>query len=253
MWEPKELASYGLGQNRTPVHTAYRDSDAGYLLLGLALERASGQTAAQLIRQYVTTPLGLSSTSLPGVTAAAPAPAPALRGAYLPQEAGAYQCAKPADITVSSSSMGYTDSGVTSTITDLGRYAQAEAVQALRTKDTPKRFGSPLPAADGAPSWYQSAGGAKLVGSMIGQHGATPGYLTAAYSDPASGFTVAVVLNDSSAGSAMIGDLAFELAAIASKTPAAKGHKAPAFALPFTAEDYAKAVDGAAICPLPQG
>ncbi|GAA4479791.1 serine hydrolase domain-containing protein [Microbacterium panaciterrae] len=253
VWEPKELASYGLGQNRTPAHTAYRDSDAGYLLLGAALERASGQTAAQLIRQYVTAPLGLSSTALPGSKAAAPAPAPALKGAFLPQENGAYQCAKPTDITVSSSSMGYTDSGVTSTIADLGKYAQAEAAQALRTKTTPKRFGAPLPAAAGAPSWYQATGGAMLVGSMIGQHGMTAGYLTAAYADPTSGFTVAIVLNDSSAGSTLIGDLSFELAAIASKAPAAKGQKAPAFALPFTPEDYAKAVDGAAICPLPQG
>lgn len=253
VWEPKELASFGLAQNRTPAHAAFRDSDAGYLLLGLALERASGQTAAQLIRQYVTVPLTLGSTGLPGVTAAAPTPTPTLRGSFLTQENGAYQCTKPTDITVASSSMGYTDSGVTSTITDLGRYAQAEAVQALRVKDKPKRFAAPLSIADGAPSWYQTAGGARLVGSMVGQHGTTPGYLTAAYSDPATGFTVAVVLNDSTVGGSFIGDLAFELAAIASKAPPATGQKAPTFALPFTAEDYAKAVDSAAICPLPKG
>ncbi|MDQ4214919.1 serine hydrolase domain-containing protein [Microbacterium capsulatum] len=253
-WEPKELASYGLGQSRTPAHTAYRDSDAGYLLLGLALERATGRTAAQLIREYVTSPLGLSSTSLPGSTADAPQPAPALDGFYLPQAAnGAYACDKPADITVASASMGYTASGVVSTIDDLGRYAQAAAVQALRVKDTPKRFGKPLAVASGAPSWYQATGGAYLVGSLIGQHGAIPGYLTAAYSDPASGFTVAVVLNDSSAGGGIAGDLAWELSAIASKAPPAKGRKAPAFALPFTADDRSKSVDAAAICHPAQG
>lgn len=252
-WEPKELASYGLAQNRTPPHTGYRDSDAGYLLLGQALERATGQTAAQLISEYVATPLGLTSTSLPAPQAAAPSPSPALDGSFLAQVDGAYQCAKPSDITVSSSSNGYTDSGVVSTVEDLGRYMQAEAAQALRVKKTPKRFGSPLPVADGAPSWYQATGGGFLVGSMIGQHGGTPGYLTAAYSDPGTGFTIVVVLNDSTIGSSFIGDLAFELAAIASKAPASKGRTAPEFALPFTAEDYAKAVDGAAVCPLPQG
>jgi len=252
-WEPKELAAYGLAQNRTPANSGYRDSDAGFLLLGQALERATGQTAAQLIRQYVTSPLGLDATSLPGPQAAAPTPGPALEGFYLAKADGAYQCAKPTDITVSSSSNGYTDAGVVSTIADLGRYAQAEAAQALRLKKTPKRFGSPLPIADGAPSWYQTTGGARLVGSMIGQHGGTPGYLTAAYSDPSTGFTVAVVLNDSTAGGSVVGDLAFELAAIASKSSAAKGSTAPEFALPFTSDDYAKAVDGAAICPLPQG
>lgn len=252
-WEPKELASYGLAQTRTPAHTGYRDSDAGYLLLGQALERATGQTAAQLIREYVAAPLGLNSTSLPSPSAAAPTPAPALKGSYLTQVDGAYQCAKPTDITVSSSSNGYTDSGVVSTVADLGRYIQAEAAQALRVKKTPKRFGSALPVAEGAPSWYKATGGAYLVGSMIGQHGGTPGYLTAAYSDPETGFTLVIVLNDSTIGSAFVGDLAFELAAIASKTPAAKGRTAPGFALPFTAESYAKSVDRAAVCPLPQG
>lgn len=252
-WEPKELASYGLAQNRTPPHTGYRDSDAGFLLLGQALERATGQTAAQLIHEYVAAPLGLNATSLPGPQAAAPTPSPALKGSFLPQVDGALQCAKPTDITVSSSSNGYTDSGVVSTVTDLGRYMQAEAAQALRVKKTPKRFGSPLPVAEGAPSWYQATGGAYLVGSMIGQHGGTPGYLTGAYSDPATGFTVVVVLNDSTAGSSFIGDLVFELAAIASKAPAGKGGSAPEFALPFTAEDYAKSVDRTAVCPLPQG
>ena len=44
IWDPRELASYGLGQPRaTEPGAAYRDSDAGYLLLGLALERAIGQ------------------------------------------------------------------------------------------------------------------------------------------------------------------------------------------------------------------
>ena len=43
-----------------------------------------------------------------------------------------------------------------------------------------------------------------------------PGYITAAFSDPATGFTIAVVLNDSTAGSGMGAYLAWELAAIAS-------------------------------------
>ncbi|WP_417555313.1 serine hydrolase domain-containing protein [Microbacterium sp.] len=253
VWAPLQLASFGLGQQRGPAHTAYRDSDAGYLMLGMALERISGESASQLISQYVTTPLGLKSTSLPGAAGAVPKPAPALKGAYLPlAEDGTYDCAKPVDITESSASIGYTDSGVVSTITDLGRYAQAEARQALRAKDAkPARFASPLPAAPGAPAWYQATGGAYLVGSMIGQHGWVPGYATSAYSDPATGFTVAVTLNDSSAGSAPAAYLAWELAAIASKAPAAKGQTAPQFGLPFTAEQYAQQMTNAAICQPP--
>ncbi|BDZ40116.1 serine hydrolase domain-containing protein [Microbacterium suwonense] len=74
VWAPLQLASFGLGAQRSAAHTAYRDSDAGYLMLGMALERASGMSASQLISKYVTTPLELDSTSLPSDAAAAPRP-----------------------------------------------------------------------------------------------------------------------------------------------------------------------------------
>ncbi|MEJ1089231.1 serine hydrolase domain-containing protein [Microbacterium sp. Mu-80] len=252
-WAPLRLASYGLGVSRTAAHTAYRDSDAGYILLGLALERVSGKTAAELIDEYVTTPLGLASTSLPSPVAAAPKPGPSLDGNYLPPaEGGGYDCAAPIDITKSSSSIGFTDSGVTSNITDLGRYVQAEARQALRAEGAePARFAEPLPTSSKAPSWYQATGGALMVGSMIGQQGWVPGYATAAYSDPATGFTVAVTLNNSSAGGSIAAYLAWQLAAIASKAPAAEGQTAPEFGLPFTAEQYGQSIADAAICSPP--
>ncbi len=250
-WVPLELAGYGLATSRTPVGT-YRDSDAGYLLLGLALERASGLSASQLISTYVSDPLGLASTSLPTGAAAPPSTGPVMKGHHLSAVEGGFNCAAPNDITTLSSSTGFTDSGVVSTISDLGRYVQAEAAQVLRTKEEPARFGTPLPVSPEAPSWYQAAGGGYLVGSMIGQHGWTPGYATAAYSDPQSGFTVAVVLNNSTAGSGVVQSLAWELAAIASKAPAAEGQTAPEFGLPFTAEQYHQAVtDSGLACVAP--
>ena len=254
VWSPLELAGFGLARERVAPHTTYRDSDAGYLLLGLALERASGMSASELIAEYVTEPLGLSETSLPSPAPAKPGTGAALNGHYLNSVEGGYDCAAPVDITTLSSSTGFTDSGVVSTITDLGRYAQAEAAQVLRgdKKDKPNRFGAPLSGADGAASWFQATGGAYLVGSMIGQHGWTPGYATAAYSDPATGFTVAVVLNDSTAGAQFAQHLSWELAAIASKAPAAAGQTAPEFGLPFTAEQYHQAITDAAIpCVAP--
>lgn len=246
-WAPLELATFGLASGRTEPHTTYRDSDAAFLVLGLALERASGMTASELIAEYVTRPLELTATSLPGPTAAPPSTGPVMNGHYLPSVEGGYTCAAPADITVLSSSTGFTDSGVVSTIEDLGRYAQAEAKQVLRTKDEPARFGTPLPVSEKAPSWYQATGGALLVGPLIGQQGSTPGYSTAAYSDPTTGFTVAVSLNDSTVGGTIAAYLAWELAAIASKAPAASGQTAPEFGLPFTAEQYHDAITKAAI------
>lgn len=252
VWAPLELAGFGLGRERVPAHTTYRDSDAGYLLLGLALERASGMSASELIAEYVTEPLGLPDTSLPRPAAAPPSTGPVMNGHYLPAVEGGFNCEAPVDITTLSSSSGFTDSGVVSTITDLGRYAQAEAAQVLRTQEEPDRFGAPLPVSAKSPSWYQATGGAYLVGSMIGQHGWTPGYATAAYSDPTTGFTVAVVLNDSTAGATIAPYLSWELAAIASKAPAASGQTAPEFGLPFTAEQYHQAIaDAAVACVAP--
>lgn len=252
VWDPLELAASGLGRGRVAPHTTYRDSDAGYLVLGLALERATGMTASELIAEYVTTPLGLESTSLPGGDAAAPSDGPVMNGHYLNAVEGGYDCAAPVDITKLSASSGYTDSGVVSTIEDLGRYAQAEAMQALRPDGEPNRFAAPLPAYQDAPAWFQATGGAYIAGSMIGQHGWTPGYATAAYSDPATGFTVAVSLNDSTLGGSIAQFLAWELAALASKAPAASGQTAPEFGLPFSAEQYHQAIADAAItCVAP--
>lgn len=251
-WAPLELASFGLGRAPGTAHTTYRDSDAGYLMLGLALQRASGRSASQLIAEYVTTPLELENTGLPSPAAAPPSDGAVLKGHYLPAIEGGYNCTAPVDITTMSSSTGFTDSGAVSTIEDLGRYVQAEARQALRGPNAePDRFGSPLPASESAPSWYQATGGGYLVGSMIGQHGWTPGYATAAYADPATGFTVAVVLNNSSAGGSPAAYLAWELAAIASKAPAAEGQSAPEFGLPFTAEQYHQAISGLTVCATP--
>ncbi|WP_417509394.1 serine hydrolase domain-containing protein [Microbacterium sp.] len=250
VWAPLELASFGLGQAPTAPHTTYRDSDAGYLLLGLALERASGMTASELIAKYVANPLELTSTSLPSPAAAVPGENP-LSGNRLNAIEGGYDCTAPVDITTLSSSVGYTDSGVVSTIDELGRFAQAAARQGLREDPKPDQFAAPLPVSADAESWYQATGGAYLVGPLIGQHGATPGYTTAAYADPTTGFTVAVVLNNSTSGSSVAAYLAWELAAIASKAPAAQGQTAPEFGLPFTAEQYHEAISAMAVCATP--
>ena len=169
----------------------------------------------------------------------------------LPGPDGVINCAEPLDITTMSSSLGFTDSGVTSTISDLGRYAQALASGALAREGQPDRWANPLPVSPDGPSWLQATGGAFLAGSLVGQHGWVPGYLTSVYSDPETGMTVAVVLNNSAAGSTLAASLAWELAAIASKAPAASGETAPQFGLPWTAEQYHEAITQAAVCPLP--
>lgn len=247
VWNPRELASYGLGATLPGAPgTVFRDSDTAYVVLGMALERASGKTAAELYDHYVFEPLGLSATAL-SAKGAGGTRLTGLRVGATPE--GAVDCAEPVEVGVLSASAGYTASGVVSTIDDLGRYAQALALGA-RSYDSAKRWKSPLPAYADAPSWYTATGGAYQAGSLVGQFGSVPGYLTAAFADRNTGTTVAVVLNNSSAQAGVILSLAWELAALASKVPV-DGDSA-AGGLPWTAEQYAAAVEQAAVCPLPQ-
>lgn len=252
VWNPRELASYGLGQPRTTEPGArYRASDAGYLLLATALENATGRSSAELFEDHVFDPLDLTATQLPDGVPAAAGPGPVLTGLYSQKDAdGVMNCADPRDVTEMSASSGFTDSGVVSNIRDLGRYVQSLASGAILPEGV-DRFEEPYAVYDGAPSWYNTRGGAILAGSLIGQYGSVPGYTVAAYSDPESGLTVALVLNNSGGGSGFGTYLAWELAAIASKAPAASGAEAPEAGLPWTAEQYHQAIAAAAICPLP--
>lgn len=252
-WNPRELASYGLGHERTTAPgTAYKDSDAGYIMLGVALERATGRSAADLLADYVFDPLDLVATQLPSSAAAEPSTSgPVLTGLHtLRDAAGAVNCTEPLDVTELSASTGYTDSGVVSDIRDLGRYAQALAAGAILPEGV-DRFDDPVAVFDGAPSWYTASGGALQAGSLIGQFGSVPGYATAAFSDPNSGLTVAVVLNNSGGGAGFAQNLAWELAAIASKAPSTDGAATPDAGLPWTAQQYHDQIAAAAICAAP--
>ncbi|MCR2813949.1 beta-lactamase family protein [Microbacterium sp. zg.Y1090] len=255
VWNPKELAAYGMGSDRTGAPgAAFVDSDTGYVLLGIALERATGMTAAEMYRTYVAEPLGLDATGLPAPTRdLAAVEAPFLAGLYSADNAeGAVDCLAPRDLTSLSASSGYTATGVVSDIDDLGLYVQALATSSLPGAGE-DRFASPLPVSPDAPSWNTAAGGAYQAGSLIGQYGSVPGYITGAFADPATGMAVAVVLNNSRATAAIGEYLAWELAAIASKAPAAAGQTAPTAGLPWTAEQYAEQIAASAVCAAPEG
>ncbi|KHK95919.1 hypothetical protein LK09_17515 [Microbacterium mangrovi] len=249
-WSARELVSYGLGNASSAAPgTKYVPSDAGYLLLGLALEQATGETPAQILQNQVFRPLGLQHTTLPGDAAAPPVAggSEALPGYAVQRSSnGALQCKAPTDVTTMSATYSSTDSGVVTDITDLSTYVRALATGALVSDKS--RFQNALAVSPTSPVWFTAAGGALQAGSLIGQYGKSPGYLTAAFSEPVSGLTVAVVLNNSTATSTTALSLAWQLAAIASKAPASGSSTAPAAGLPWTADTYAAAVQANAVC-----
>lgn len=246
VWSPRELLAYGMSSGLAfEPGTAYRDSDTGYLLLGLALERASGKSAAELMEEYIFEPVGMTSTSLPRGTAA---DSTSLAGHRSGDVDGAVACTAPTDLTSLSTSTGFTAAGVVSTVTDLGRYAQSLATGA-RSYDVEARFAEPRAVGAKTPSWFTTTGGSYQAGSLVGQFGSVPGYLTAAFADRQTGMTVVLVLNNSRASAAVVRATAWQLAAIASKTPAAAGETAPEAGLPWTAESMVAEIDKSAVCP----
>ncbi|MFT4214370.1 MAG: serine hydrolase domain-containing protein [Microbacterium sp.] len=245
-WPPRELLAYGMSRGtKNDPGVAFLDADTGYVLLGLALEKASGMTAAELYQEYVFEPMGLTETSLP---VDAEVQLNGFRSGD--DEDGDVACTEPIDLTALSPSAGYTAFGVETDLTDLGRYIQAVAVQG-RSYDTDDRWESPLTISDDGPSWFTAKGGLYQAGTLVGQYGSMPGYLTAAFADSNTGMTVVVVLNNSRASGTIARNLAWELAAIASKAPAADGQTAPEAGLPWTADEMADDIVDAAVCPLP--
>lgn len=253
VWNARELMAYGISKPRlNDPGVAFASSPTNYLLAGLAIERVTEQSLGEVIAERVTTPLDLPSTAIPAPAAAVPGTAPLTGHWSQPNAEGAFDCAQPLEFTTMSASYGDAASGAVTNIRDLGRYAQALATDALLPDGT-DRFANPVPVASDQPTWFTAAGGAYQAGSLIGQFGSTPGYTVGAFADPATGMSIAVVLNNSAGNENTGAWLAWELAAMASKAPAAQGQTAPEAGLPWTAEQMRENITANAICSAPAG
>ncbi|WEO77429.1 serine hydrolase [Cryobacterium sp. SO2] len=248
-WPPLELVSGGLGSARVGAPgKAWSRSEPGIQLLGMALEAATGDDWPTLYNRYVFGPLGLHATSYPGpqeldVPGAHPHGwAAALTGAGTPD------CARMLDVTRLSTSMAGVAGGVVSTLGDLRTWSQALATGSLLATDTARQQWTTV-AETGAPDWRGYGLGAEQLGPVRGSTGQIPGYLSATLSDPDSGLTVVVMVNDSSAGEDFALDLARRLVAIAAQTPVSDGRTAADLELPWTAVDAAAAMRADAVCP----
>lgn len=246
VWSDTELVSpVASSRDASAPGTVFSDSDSSYVLLGMALEDATRKSSEELFEQYVFGPIGMTNSSLPSK------PTATLEGLWSPSaEDGSAVCAEPLNLGSLSPTLTSTSGGVVTDLEDLGLYTRALATGS-RPYDTKKRFDDPLPAAPDAPSWFTATGGTYQAGSLVGQYGSIPGYLTAAFADRNTGMTVVVALNNSRASDVLVRSLAWQLAAIASKVPAAAGQTAPEAGLPWTAEDMAAQVTAAAVCPIP--
>ena len=248
-WPANELLSNGLALTRTgPPGEQVRESRTGILLLAIALERRTGKSWSQLAEQYVLDPLGLEATRLPEPSETKH---PGMLGAYSAGVAqnGTIDCAVLLDDSAQSSSMGGAAAGAVSNLDDTRRLAEAVATGALLSEATERRQWTAIPLGGTAPAWQEAGIGGLQYGPMRGAAGESAGALTAAFTDPESGLTVVVALNNSTSGADFVREVAFALASLASKADAAVDRERPMMELPWSVEQARARMQELAKCP----
>jgi D-alanyl-D-alanine carboxypeptidase len=162
---------------------------------------------------------------------------------------GAVDCAVLLDDTEASSSMGGAAAGAISTLEDARALSEAFATGALLSERTERAQWNTVPLGGDAPAWQSAGVGGLQYGPMRGTAGETAGALTAAFTDPASGLTVVVALNNSTPGPAFVREVAFALASLASKAVPAAGGEQPLIELPWSADQATAKMQELGVCP----
>lgn len=256
-WSDRELTAQGLA--RSPLSWPGLDvhiSDTDPMMLGRSLRLALGGSLPELLEEHVFSQAGMHSSYYPENTFTdMTLPSGGMTGYTYPISGGAPVCdAGVVEVPKVSPSMLAGAGATVTTVTDLKNFYEhylgggfgegtKDLVTATVTNDNPQRDenGDPLPPEEGA----EPASGARLwgfgleqVGPLFGMSGSITGTITAAYHDPASGLSVVVSLNNSTAGAGFARTLAFELAALAGGE------------VSWTAEDQAAALAAMAVCPV---
>jgi D-alanyl-D-alanine carboxypeptidase len=248
-WPSAELLSNGLALPRTgPPGEQVRESRTGILLLAIALERRTGRPWSDLASQYVLGPLGLDSTRMPQASTTEHDDVLAAYSAALAQN-GTIDCAVLVDDSSQSSSMGGAAAGAVSNLEDTRRLTEAVATGALLSEQTERAQWTVLPLGGSAPAWQEAGVGGLQYGPMRGMAGENAGALTAAFTDPQSGLTVVVALNNSTSGADFVREVAFALTSIASKADAAADRERPVLELPWSFEQATAKMQELAKCP----
>lgn len=249
VWPANELVSNALAMNRVgPPGEQWAHSRSGILLLGMALERATDRSWADLAKQYVFDPLDLESTGIP---APDDTEHTGLLGAYSARisQDGTIDCAVVFDDSSQSSSIGGVAAGAVSNLEDMRKLSVAFATGVLLDEDTIRRQWSPTPMGGDRPAWQVWGLGGGQYGSLRGTASETAGALTAAFTDPQTGLTVVVALNNSTSGADFVREVAFALASIASKAEAQGDRERPLVELPWSVEQATENMRGLATCP----
>lgn len=209
-WSPHELVAVALaGSDRLPVGSRYRYCNTDYILLGLIIERATGQRVDAQLWQRIVKPLGLSQTTLPTVD-------PYLRG---PHATGHLRTAADSPyvaFTTMSPSGSWTAGAMVATAADVATFLDGLLGGKLLRPDHLARMTDPIEPLD-----EHRSRGLGIVrfdfgtGDVAyGHHGGAPGYTTVA-ARTESGRCVVVWQNGIDLHNPLTSDTAFVRAALA--------------------------------------
>ena len=250
-WPAMELVSQGLAAPRSGVPGSHwSQSNTGIVLLGMALERATGTKWPALYDQYIFHPLGLHDTSYPHA-GDLDLPAPHAHGYAATVGVDGPVCTSITDSTLLSSSMSGVAGGVVSTLADMKIWSSALAAGSLLSETATDAQWATVPEDVAAPSWKRYGLGAEQIGPLRGGSGSIPGFISATLADPDEALTVVVALNNSSAGDQFALALARRLAAIMAQAPAEDAGEPSWAPLPWSDDQARSDLGAAGACPTP--
>jgi D-alanyl-D-alanine carboxypeptidase len=246
-WPPLELASEGIAAPRhSKPGEKYSPARTNAVLVGMAVRNAAGSDWPALYESHLFGPLRMDASTLPdNASLVVPGPHPAGYAAGV-DAAGAIVCEPMRDVSRLSPSAGWTSGGVVSNLDDLRSFSHALAAGSLLDEQTAD---AQMTGVTSGASWQKQGLGVQLLGPLRGSSGAIPGYASAMYSDPSSGLTIVVALNNSTPGAGFAQALAQRFASIVSKVPAATKGEKVVEALPWSEEQTVDAMTRSAPCP----
>jgi D-alanyl-D-alanine carboxypeptidase len=185
-WTPAELLPYGYSQPPLfPPGTNYNYSNSNYVLLGLVVERVTGQRFSDYVRRKVLRPSGMTHSLLPND---AKFPKPHAEGYTEQTLSGQLE-----NSTNWNPSWGWSAGAMISTLSDLHRWARIVATGKLLSRATQRQRTQFIQ----VPSTPSAAYGLGLVNidGWIGHNGSLPGYESVTVYLPGKRLTMVVLIN----------------------------------------------------------
>jgi len=167
---------------------SYRYNNSGYFLLGMIIEKLSGKTYAQYLKDELFTPLGLKSTMY---CDQAPLIKHRAQG-YATQPGGGFINAEPLSMT-----QPYAAGSLCSTVTDLAVWTQALASGKVVSPASYKLMTTPVALNDGKPITYGFGLGTGVLGGhrQVSHNGGINGFISELHHYPDDSVITVVLTN----------------------------------------------------------